>query len=368
MTKVSTAIAFGLICVSVQAQWINQPTPGIPRTADGKPNLRAPVPQAQDGLPDLSGIWGFASGNNRPNLPPGTVIDSSQGPEFSLQYYRNGAAIPMTPWAEAIFRERDRTFGRDRPSGHCLPHGIPDAMLPSSFKIVQNPGLTLILYEEFARFRQIFTDGRSHPRTMNPAWLGYSIGKWDRDTFVVDTIGFNDRSWLDDVGHPHSEDLHTIERFRRLDFGHMEMEVRIEDRTAYTEPWSVALRFALQPDTELIEDVCDNERDMTHAVGSISDDVRANIRLTPELLSEYAGTYQVAGSPVVVEIVLAGTRLVVLGEAITPISESKFSGSRGIYEFIKDDQGRVTRFILAPIAGGEIQLIRKPAPAPKDKE
>jgi hypothetical protein len=201
---------------------------------------------------------------------------------------------------------------------------------------------------------------------MNPAWMGYSIGKWDRDTFVVDTIGFNDRSWLDDAGHPHSEDLHTIERFRRLDFGHMEMEVRIEDRTAYTEPWSVTLRFALQPDTELIEDVCDNERDMTHAVGSISDDVGPNIGLTPELLSEYAGTYQRGGFTV--DVVLAGTRLVVSGEALTPISETKFSGSRGIWEFIKDDQGRVTRSILAPTGGGEVQLIRKPAPAPKDKQ
>jgi len=147
----------------------------------------------------------------------------------------------------------------------------------------------------------------------------------------------------------------------------MGVEVRLEDHTAYTEPWSVTLRFGLQPDTELIEDVCDNERDMTHAVGRISDDVGASIDLRPEILSEYAGTYE--GKGTTVEIILVGTRLVVLGEALTRISESKFSGSRGIYEFIKDNQERVTRFILIPTTGGEeVRMIRKPAPAPKDKE
>lgn len=134
-------------------------------------------------------------------------------------------------------------------------------------KIVQDPGLTLILYEEFARFRQVFTDGRRHPPVASPAWLGYSIGSWDGDWFVVDTRGFNDKSWLDDSGRPHTEALHALERFHRRDFGHMDVEITIDDPAAYTRPWSFALQFEFLADTDMIEDVCDNERDSSHSVG-----------------------------------------------------------------------------------------------------
>jgi hypothetical protein len=140
-------------------------------------------------------------------------------------------------------------------------------MLVGEFKITQYPGLTLILYEEFARFRQIFTDGRALPVDPNPAWFGYSIGKWDGDAFVVESAGFNSESWLDDAGHPHSDAMRTIERFRRPDFGHMEIQVTIDDSKAYTKPWSFTMQFQLLPDTELIEDLCDNEKDAKHAVG-----------------------------------------------------------------------------------------------------
>jgi hypothetical protein len=174
----------------------------------------------------------------------------------------------MLPAAEALYHQRQANFMADRPSARCLPHGIPDQMLIRvPMKIVQNRGLTLILYEEFARFRQIFTDGRSHPPVASPAWLGYSIGLWEGDWFVVDTRGFNDKSWLDDSGRPHTEALHTVERFRRRDFGHMDVEVTIDDPEAYTKPWSFPLEFGFLADTEMIEDVCDNERDNVHAVG-----------------------------------------------------------------------------------------------------
>ena len=156
----------------------------------------------------------------------------------------------------------------DRPSSRCLPHSIPDQMLIGvPLKIVQNPGVTFILYEEFARFRQIFTDGRGPAPVAAPAWLGYSIGKWDGDWFVVDTRGFNDKSWLDDSGRPHTEALHTIERFRRRDFGHMDVEITIDDPEAYTKPWSFPMQFEFLADTDMIEDVCDNERDSAHSVG-----------------------------------------------------------------------------------------------------
>jgi len=123
------------------------------------------------------------------------------------------------------------------------------------------------LYEEFTRFRQILTDGRGFPNVMNPAWLGYSIGKWEGDAFVVETRGFNDKSWLDDSGRPHTEALHTIERFHRRDFGHMDVEITIDDPQAYTQAWSFPLYFGLLADTELIEDVCDNEKDAAHSIG-----------------------------------------------------------------------------------------------------
>jgi hypothetical protein len=168
--------------------------------------------------------------------------------------------------AEALFRKGYATFGAGRPSERCLPHAIPDAMIVGNFKIVQDPGLFLILYEEFARFRQIFTDGRSFPPEMSPAWFGYSIGRWEGDALVVDSRGFNDLNWLDDAGHPHSESMHTIERFRRRDFGHMAIELTIDDPKAYTKPWTFTMQFQIMPDTELIEDVCENEKDSQHAV------------------------------------------------------------------------------------------------------
>jgi hypothetical protein len=260
------------LAATVSAQWINYPVHGTPRTKDGKPNLTAPAPKARDGKPDLSGIWeGIDPAVNRAVLwkgDAGNGFDTADDPSFDLENFMpEGAKIPMRPEAATLFQQRVQSFAAGRPSGRCLPHGIPDAMLiGADFKIVQNPGLTLILYEEFNHYRQVFTDGRNHPGEMTPAWFGYSIGKWDRDAFVVDTAGFNDRTWLDDHGHPHTEALHTIERFRRRDFGHMEMQLTIDDPKAYTAPWTAAMQFRLLPDTDLIEDVCDNERDSRHEV------------------------------------------------------------------------------------------------------
>jgi hypothetical protein len=244
-----------LFCATASAQWLHVPLAGTPRTSDGTPDLSAPAPRAADGHTDLSGIWLRV----RPPAP-----DAFRGFTGLEVFQPAGFVFPYTPWAAALFKERQATMGAGRPSERCLPHGVPDAMLPESpFKIVQHPGLTLILYEEFARFRQIFLDGRTMPVDPNPAWLGYSVGRWDGNTLVVDTRGYNDLTWLDDAGRPHSEQLHTTERLTRRDFGHLEMALTIEDPKAYTAPWTVTIRFALMPDTELIESVCDNERDAT---------------------------------------------------------------------------------------------------------
>lgn len=263
------------LAVSAGAQWINYPTPGTPRTKDGKPKLAAPAPKTRDGRPDLSGIWESIppakdiASSRWPQGPAGNGFDTADANIFDLEnYLANGARISMKPASEALFKQRMESLGAGRPSGRCLPHGIPDAMLiPAQFKIVQNPGLTLILFEEFNHYRQIFTDGRPHPADPNPAWFGYSIGKWVRDTFVVDTVGFNDQSWLDDHGHPHTDALHTIERFRRRDFGHMEIQLTVDDAKAYSVPWTAIIQLRLLPDTDLIEDVCDNEQDARHGVG-----------------------------------------------------------------------------------------------------
>jgi hypothetical protein len=241
------------------AQWLNHSDPTTPRLPDGKPNLSAPAPRKADGKPSLAGIWERVT-LNLPTRPFGT-------PNTLSDRLVDVTSIPMQPWAEALFKERfEKNLGGGRPSERCLPHGIPDAMLPGAlFKFIETPAVTLLLYEEFNHYRQIFTDGRSFPdNDPQPAWFGYSIGKWDGDTFVVETMGFNDQTWLDDSGHPHTEAMRTTEKFHRTDFGHMDLKVTIDDPKAYTRPWTVSIPLELIPDTELIEDVCDNERDSVH--------------------------------------------------------------------------------------------------------
>ncbi|MEQ1946607.1 MAG: hypothetical protein ABL995_05435 [Bryobacteraceae bacterium] len=225
---------------SLAAQWPNALPRGFPRTPDGKPDLYAAPPKLPDGRPDFSGIW--HADNNR--LQFNLLAD---GP------------VDLLPEAAEIYKQRLAGRGKDRPSAHCLPHTVPDAMIvPSPFKFVHTPGLTLILYEEFIDFRQIFTDGRALPQDPLPAWFGYSIGRWEGKDFVIESSGFNDRSWLDDNGHPHSEALRTTERFRRLNYGQMLMEITINDPKSYAKPWSATVTFHLLPDIELTEYICED--------------------------------------------------------------------------------------------------------------
>ena len=241
-----------LLSGAASAQWLQHPDPRTPRTPDGKPNLTAPAPRMADGKPDLGGLWNAVDGRYLTNLGN-----------------RAGITVPFQPWAEALFKERQDNQGKDRPAGRCLPHTIPNAMLVPGYpwKVVQTPGLVIILFENFTQYRQIFTDGRGFPTERNPTWFGYSTGKWDGDTFVVETVGFNDRSWLDDGGYPRSEAMHTTERFRRRDFGHMDIEFTFDDAKAYTKPWSVTVPFELLPDSDVIENICENEKDLVHIVG-----------------------------------------------------------------------------------------------------
>jgi hypothetical protein len=232
-------------------QWVSVALPNTPRTADGKPNMSAPAPKSSDGKPDFSAIWRVATNRYLFNI----AVDIGEA--------------PFQPWAAALYKQRADSLGKDRPSERCIPHGIPDGMLVrnSPFKIVQMPGETVILYEEFNHYRQIFTDGRGFPPETSPSWFGYSIGRWEGDTFVAETTGFNDQSWFDDPGHPHSDALRVTERFRRPDFGHMTVDVTFDDPKAYTKPWSVTIPFNLLPDAELIESICENEKDHAHIIG-----------------------------------------------------------------------------------------------------
>ena len=179
------------------------------------------------------------------------------------------AAPPALPWADAYFKKVQASAGAGRPQERCLPHGVTDYdTLTMPIKIVQTPGNIVILYETYNHFRQVFMDGRALPKDPQPTWLGYSVGKWEDDTLVVDSSGFNDQTWLDDAGHPHTEALHVTERFRRPDFGHIELKLIVDDPKAYTKPWGATARLNFVADDEMIESICENEKDFEHIVGS----------------------------------------------------------------------------------------------------
>jgi hypothetical protein len=256
----------------VYGQWLNHRTPGIPRTPDGKPNLSARAPRAADGRPDLSGLWQTDSAPQE-MLDRLIPTDTNGAGEVPMsQYFINVLSdfkpeeAPIRPAAAALFLQRSKTFSNESPLSHCLPEGMPLVeMAPAPYKIIQTPGLTLMLYERDTTFRQVFIDGRKLPDDPQPSWLGYSVGKWDGDTLVVDTAGFNDRGWLDARGHSHSDALHLTERFHRLDFGHMEVHLTIDDPKTYTRPFTVLLKQRLRPDSDLLEYFCaENEKDIPH--------------------------------------------------------------------------------------------------------
>ena len=248
------------------AQWLGYPTAGIPRTADGKPNLTAPAPRTADGKPDLSGIW--AAEDNRP-CPPGGCADMAVGQEFLDIGWGLKGGLPYLPWAADAVKARSADYGKDDHQTHCLPSGVVKMHTdPLLRKIVQVPGLVLIVYERDTSYRQIFTDGRPLPVDPQPSWNGYSSGKWDGDTLVVQTHGFRDGLWLDRNGSPMTDAAKITERFRRPNYGTLEIELTVDDPKAYKAPWTIKLNQSLMPDTELLDYVClENEKDIPNLVG-----------------------------------------------------------------------------------------------------
>ena len=262
-------------------QWPSYPTQGVPKTADGQPDLAAPAPRTADGKPDLSGIWQYA----RPPAAPGraplpaTAPNGNSSPDViplavrQSQFWNLGAAfkdgLPFQPWAAELHRQRVASNSKDNPDAHCLPLGLMQLHTHGQpRKMIQTPNVIVILYEANGGVRQIFTDGRSLPKNPEPWWFGYSAGKWDGDTLVVETVGLRDLGWLDVEGSPLTESGKIIERFHRLDYGHLEIEVTIDDPKAYTKPWTVVVHQRVLLNTDLIEFVCqENEKDQPHLAG-----------------------------------------------------------------------------------------------------
>jgi hypothetical protein len=269
LSRAATAlltVVLAVMSVSAAAQWLRYPTAGVPRTRDGKPNLAARAPRAADGRPDLSGVW--ANDGYDPNgveglgPVPKTVF-------FDLSFGLKDTRPPYQPWAAELYASRREQNSKDNPDARCLPIG-PLQMLahPLPKKIIQNPGLLVILHERNMEFRQIFTDGRRLPADPQPSWYGYSSGRWEGDTLVVETVGFRDGLWADFNGSPLTDQAKMTERFRRPNFGQLEIQVTIDDPRAYTKPWTVNVNQHIALDTDLLEYAClENEKDVPRLVG-----------------------------------------------------------------------------------------------------
>ena len=270
-------LAAACLCApySANAQWVNYPTPGAPHTRDGKVNLAAPAPRV-NGKPDLSGVWQVEP-TPLAELTAmfgdvGALAVPGDDPRTFNKYLINILAdykpdeSPMRPEFNALLGKRGQVLGLDIPTSHCLPGGLPFSMLlPFPTKIFQTPGEIVMLIEGDGTSRQVYTDGRKFPGDLEPLWMGSSAGRWDGDTLVVDTRGFNDKTWLDALGHPHSEDLHVTERYRRRDFGHIDEQITIDDPKTYTKPFSVKVTYRLLPDADILEWYCaENEKDGKH--------------------------------------------------------------------------------------------------------
>ena len=330
-----------VFAVPAFSQWLTLPTPGIPRAGDGKPNLAAPVPRMPDGKPDLSGLW-------RPDLTPYRfdVIQNVKDEEI------------FRPAAAALFLQRAVNLRHDNPVTHCLPPG-PQAIFAAGstryYRIVQSPGVIALLFE-LGGFRQIYTDGRALPKDPNPTWMGYSVGHWEGDTLVVETAGFNDKTWLDMVGHPHSERLRVTEKFRRSDFGHMQVQVTYDDPETMTRPLTISVAVTYAADTDMLEYVCnEDEQDTKHLVGT----AKAVAHPSPAVLDKYSGQYKFSDGVIASRDFFGPEQIVSVQRGqldmkdfpLIPQSDTRFDSTAGTIEFYLDSSGRVTHLVLSAAEG-----------------
>jgi hypothetical protein len=331
------AIVAIVLSGQLAAQWLKQPTSGIPRTSDGKLNPTAPPPRTPDGRPDLSGLWA----------------------KESAKYARNLAADlkpeEIQPWAREVVERRREDLGKDGMQVRCLPLGPAYATSGDStgsemMRLVQTPQLIVMLNPDLT-YRQIWMDGRALEPEPNPSWMGYSVGRWEGETLVVESNGFHAGSWLDRDGHPHTERLRLTERYRRPNFGTLEIEATFSDPGAYARPWTVNVSAQYAPDTEMLEWVCNEgaNRSLVHWVGVASDERKNEVKVAPEILSRYVGTYveqppfwrnvQIGGTPRAagrtLSITVEGGRLVgnMDGrgtQVLVASSETEFTGLYGL--------------------------------------
>lgn len=256
-------LASGLLLCPLQAQWLTYPTAHVPRTKDGKADLGAACPRAADGHPDLSGLWIIPPTHvPNPDFPGCEAIAD----EFANIAVNLKGGLPYLPWAADLVKARRAEKRVNDPMSRCSPIGpVRLHTWNGPKKFVQAPGLLIILNELDTTYRQIFTDGRALPADPTPSWNGYSSGKWEGDTLVVQTAGFRDGMWLDAAGNPMTDKAKIIERFHRTDFGHMEIELTVDDPKAYAKPWTVTLKQVIKLDTDLLDfDCSDNEKDASH--------------------------------------------------------------------------------------------------------
>ncbi len=329
-------IGVGICVQPAEGQWLSYRTPGIPRTPDGKPDLSAPSPRTADGKPDFNGVWQI-------NL---STQDSPK----------------LQSWADALAKRRMEDLRRDSPEALCLPGPIAGVGMG---KVVQTPSLLLMLYGGTS-YREIFLDGRELPNNPNPDWMGYSVGRWDGDTLIVETTGFNDRTWLRGDGVPGSEHLHITERIRRADFGHLEVHATYVDPSVLLSPWNVTTKFVLE-DVQPLEYVCnENERDRVHMVGKVSD--LQSVKLEPKFLADYAGTYDYRDSdhpeiPHSYQFSVFGGQLSLSDGPSTfvliTLSQTEFATNNGVrYEFFRE-AGGVVSHVIAYTFDGDVKAIRR---------
>jgi hypothetical protein len=269
-----TTLALGIViaAATANAQWLSYPDSRTPRTKDGKPNLTAPAPRA-NGNPDLSGVWELEEtpmNELKRAIPPDFFelqVDVPGASKYVLNFLWDFKPEddPSRPETKALVEQRGKNSGKDLPTSRCLPGSIPFSIMILPFKIVQTPRQMVMLFEHYDPARQIYTDGRPLPTDPNPSWMGYATGRWQGDTLVVESAGFNDKTWLDAFGHPRSESARMTERYRRRDFGHMDVEVTVNDPKYYTRAFTVKLPFHLIPNSDVLEAVCaENEKDRVH--------------------------------------------------------------------------------------------------------
>ncbi len=330
------------VATPLHAQWLKYPTPGIPRTPDGKPNLSAPAPRTSDGKPDFSGVWGFDGGPSMFYLPAG--LKPSE----------------IKPFVADLLKERGENFGAGDQQIRCLPEGPRFNHFPAlPRKIVQTPSLIVVLSEDLT-FRQIFLDGRPLPENPSPSFMGYSVGRWEGDTLVVESLGYKDSTWLDFAGNPHTEAMRITERYRRRDFGHLEIDETFRDPDIYARPLTAQVKAVLVPDTDLLEYVCaENEIDRPKLIGTAAQEAKSvkPVKVAAQVLSQYVGNYDFRWpeNPTVATfwpVTIENGELFLNGAPLIPLSDTQFAWAAGNrLTFFKDASGRVTHFVITLVEG-----------------